>query len=81
MNEDLENARAEAIKKTFTALTDVIENKDKSFAERLEAAAMVKAINQDLIISELSDKGLAKDESIAKKLLDKADKLDGRSEP
>lgn len=78
MNEDLEFARADATKKVLVAMAEIVENKEKSHHERLEAATVVRGISQDLILSDLSTKGLDQEGDFKKKLLDKADKLDGK---
>lgn len=80
MNEGLETARAVATEKILAALTAVVEDKEKSFPERLSAADMVRSFSQDLILADLSSRGLMQDGDFKKKLLNSADKLDRRGE-
>lgn len=82
MNEDLEMARADATKRALSALAEVVEDKGKSFNERLLAAEAIRGISQDLILGDLSSRGLDSDSSFRNKLLktsvDKLDKSDNR---
>lgn len=80
MNEDLEVKRAEVTKRIMETLTAHAEDLSKSFPERLEAAQMVRGFSQDLMLGDLSQRGLTQDGDFKKKLLNSADKLD-RHEP
>lgn len=80
MNEDLENARASATKEILEALTEIVKDKSKQTGERLEAGSLVRGVCQDLILSDLSSKGLDQDSSFKRRLLNSADKLDEQRE-
>ena len=82
MNEDIERKRADITIRALEALTVMMEDKAKQTGERLEAGNLLRGICQDLILSDLSSRGITEDSSFKRNLLRSANKLDqDRHEP
>lgn len=73
--------RAEHSQRVLEALTTIVEDDKQDYPKRLESANMARGIIQDMMLFDLSSKGLDGDSSFKKGLLRHADKLDNRKEP